>query len=198
MNILNDLGAAPAANETPGASPELPALDAKAPPVPDGPLKVLRGVSSGQIPGVVVPKGTPEIASGLKPEDLHQFGVDLYIPKSGDYVGVLFNPQHISEKMLQGMDKAGKLGELPSIDKLLGSDSGDSGASADAGPTPSADSDLGPSGMAPVQILPRSGLSSDAQGSLENSRLKALTTEPSKRTIPGAGSVLNGLVNRAI
>lgn len=193
MNVLKDFGGASAG--TPASTAEIPALDSKAPPIPDGPLKVLRGVASGQIPGVAVPKGTQEIASGLQPEDLQDFGVGFYIPKSDDYVAVLFNPEQISEKMLQNMDKAGQLSQLPSIDKLLG---GASGESETVSAPPSSDEDTGPSGMAPVQILPRPGLSSSAQSSLANDRLKNLATEPSKRTIPGAGSVLNGLINRAV
>lgn len=187
MNVIQDLGGAPAA--APQAA-SLPSLDSNAPAIPSGPLKVLRGVANGQIPGVVVPKGSPEIASDLTPDDLSGMGVGFYIPQSTDYVGVLFNPEQISEGMLQKMDKAGKLSELPSIDSMLG----ESPAAEPVTPEEGA----APSGMGAVPIMPRPSMSADAQGELANDRLQNLTTEPSKRKLPGAGTVLNGLMNRAI
>jgi hypothetical protein len=169
------------------------AADPAAPPSDnpsERPLLVLRAIASGQIPGVTVPSDAPSIPSDLTPDDIAGAGVGLYKPQSEGFAVVLFNESKVALPDLQRMDAAGTLAEaLPSITSFLAPPApGD-----DAGPVAAAED------AAKVPVMPRPGMSGDAQRQVADARMDNLTpVEPSKRAIPGGGTILNGLLKRAV
>lgn len=205
MNALSDLmpAGAPAAQIAPAGSPEIPALADKPalPDIPEAPLRVLRGIKNGQLPGAVIPEGAPAGKSGLTPEGLVELGIDVYRPKTKGLAGVVFAPEHLSLKEVQHLDKAGKLQDVfPNIMSLLG-DGAPTGDSA-GGPLEdtAGNSDANPDAPTPPQsvpVLPRPTFGSDAQNRAVSARATAIQGDvPSKRPLPGAGKVLNGLFAR--
>lgn len=203
-NVISDLTGPAEAAPAPAvdAAPEIPALavDGAGPKVPEQALRVIRGIGAGQIPGALVLKGQPGIESGITAPMLNEMGVGLYRPKDPTLLAVAFSPKQVSVKMLQGMDAAGKLKDsFPTMTSLLQGPGGDAGGAPMApgaeegatGPAPE------PTPPATSQVMPKPTFGSDAQAQAANERLNNLTSEPSKRKIPGAGAVLNGLVTRA-
>lgn len=213
---LNGLGAAPAPMNTtlpanPGGSPtpndKQPGNDVvptapnnQAPEIPDmppeakKPFMVIRAISAGQLPGVIVTKDAPKIKSGLTPEYLQKVGVGLYKPsKSKDIALVAFNHQRIPLSTVQKLDKAGKLGSaFPSMTDLIGSNSDeeDSDEPVSSGPsgkdTPTANplnlTTANPDTPPPVPVLPKPTFGASAQRQQAGARLKALAGSP----VPGA------------
>lgn len=183
-DLASDQPAAPAAPESPiaGTPPQV--------------QLVLRGLSSGQIPGAFVPKDAPKIESGLTPEKLNDLGIGLYLPKDKTLAAVAFNHGKVSEKMLQKMDAAGTLTKnFPDITTLL-EGTGDSGSAPASSDTAPDSSGAVADPTATIPVLPRPGLTGAGANSLANKRVNALSLDPSKRTIPGGGAVLNGLIDR--
>lgn len=152
------------------------------------PMMVLRAVSAGQLPGVLVPDDAPSIPSNLTPDDIANAGVGLYKPTTPKIAVVLFNQKQVPLEKLQSLDKEGKLAEsLPSITSLLG---GPSAPAADAAPAPGATTAANL-----VPVLPRSAGGHDAA----MLRMKSLLpVDPSQRQVPGGGTVLNGLLQRPV
>lgn len=204
-NVIADLtGAeAPVANIAPAGAP-IPALEDKPalPDVPEAPLRVLRGIKNGQIPGAVIPEGAPPGKSGLTPEGLVELGIDVYRPKTKGLAGVVFAPEHLSLKEVQHLDAKGKLQDVfPNIMSLLGegAPNGSTGADNETVDSVSPSSQgTAPTPPQTVPVLPRPTFGSDAQARATSERVNAIQGEvPSKRPLPGAGKVLNGLFARA-
>jgi hypothetical protein len=147
---------------------------------------VLRAIKAGQLPGVAVPKDAPSIPSDLTPDDITDACVGIYRPATEGLALVLFNQQSVTLEQIKQLDQAGTLSDsFPSITDFL------DGATGAGEPEPETNS------TAPVHILPQpSGGGSD----LADARIKKLagTTQPSKHALPGAGQILNGLLQRPI
>ena len=178
--------------------------------LPETAQLAVRGLSSGQIPGAYVPKGANPQSSGLKPDDLFSVGIALYKPHSKDILAVAFNPDTLSEKTLKAMDKAGKIPEnLPNLMNLLqgntatgggitGADTTSSPTTATplSGITPKLDGNGSPDAARTSAILPRPAPRSSLLASQRAT--EEASKEPSKRQVPGAGNVLNGLLARPV
>ena len=181
------------------ASGGQPPSETSAAPVADfgsRPTLILRGIASGQLPGAYVPKNAAPVKSDLTPEDLTQAGISIYKTRDPQVSAVLFNPETISEKQVAHLDTAGKITSVfPSTATLL---AGPSGAPADAAaPTDgSGDSEAAMT----VPVLPRPNFGGMSPATMTNSRMMALNggSEPSKRLVPGAGKIINGLMERAV
>jgi hypothetical protein len=175
-------------------APETPDM----PPEAQKPFMVIRAISAGQLPGVIVTKDAPKIKSGLTPEYLHKVGVGLYKPASSkDIALVAFNRQRIPLSTVQKLDKAGKLNSaFPSMTDLLGSNS-DAEDSDEGGDEPASSGPSGndtpvanplnlttanPDTPPPVPVLPKPTFGSSAQRQQAGARLKALSGSP----VPGA------------
>lgn len=206
MNAISDLiGSASGTTPTAPAAAAPTASDASpgSPSIPPQALNVIRGLASGQVPGTYIPSDAPKIETGLSPGDLLKAGVGLYKPKTTGLVAVAYSPKQVSEKMLQKMDADGTLTKnFPSITDLLkGTEEAPGGAVADLtgadGSTPPSGASGATEQPASVPVMPRPTFGADAQATAANARIQALSPEPSKRKIPGGGSVLNGLVARA-
>ena len=231
---LNGLGAAPAPMNTtlppnPGGSPtpndKQPGNDVvptapnkQAPAIPPEVVNslspqerksylVLRAVSAGQLPGVVIEKGiTGRKDTKFTPDMIVKSGVDLYRPHDKDYQLVMFNPKKVPLSTVKVLDKKGKLGDaFPSFTDLVGEENlpkeGEEGSAGEdedndsAGPpghdTPQANplnltamrSDTPP----PVPVLPRPTFGAGAQQRVASARLKALAGSGN----PGSSPVNN-------
>lgn len=174
-----DLTSSPAPQETTGDVP----VDqiAELPPI--------RAVLEGKPAAVWAPEGinTPEtqiIGRNLK--KVGELGLALY--RSPNKKMVLFNPALLPPADLKAADAAGKLDEVAAPLESF------SAAPATEAPAPGAEQPA-PGAQQPVT----SGLAPRAQSKLAGTRLKALMDEeePSKRTVPGGGKILNSLFSRA-
>jgi len=193
-NVIEDLAGAPVAPVAEPAASGVPAVDAPALDIPEAPLRVLRGIKNGQLPGATIPEGAPPGKSGLTPDGLQAMGVNIYKPHSKGLAGVAYAPEHISEKEVAHLDKAGKLSDVfPDIMKLLG----DQAPAAEGSGAPAEAAGASPTPPTSVPVLPRPTFGSDAQARITGDRVNAIQgVEPSKRPLAGAGKVLNGLFAR--
>ena len=196
-NVIEDLAGAPVAPVAEVAPSGVPAVDETPLDIPEAPLRVLRGIKSGQLPGATIPENAPPGKSGLTPDGLQAMGVNIYKPHSKGLAGVAYAPEHISEKEVAHLDKAGKLSDVfPDIMKLLG-DQAPTGVQNNEGDVAAPDAGASPTPPTTVPVLPRPTFGSDAQARITGDRVNAIQgVEPSKRPLAGAGKVLNGLFAR--
>lgn len=202
-NAISELLPATAGTIPAATAPNASEASPGSPSIPPQALNIIRGLASGQIPGAVIPSDAPKIETGLTPGDLIKAGIGLYHPRTKGLAGVAFSPEHVSEAMLQKMDKDGTLAKnFPSMTDLLKGVEAAPGGALDGltppdGSTQPASADGSPTQPSSVPVLPRPTFGADAQAEAANARLASLNPEPSKRLIPGGGAVLNGLVTRA-
>jgi hypothetical protein len=173
-------------------------------PAAQRPLAVLKAVALGQLPGVLIPKDAPKMQSSLTPGDVTSLGIGIYVPHTKGIHAIFFNQKSVPTSTLKALDKAGKLKTaFPSIMSFL-SGKGAAPASPADEPTPVSgisDNNLtGSAGPMPsvVPVLPRPSFSADASKQMAMRRVNALNGSPSSQTLPGGGSVLNGLLHRTI
>jgi hypothetical protein len=197
-----------AASQTPGAGLEEIAKD----PATRNQLSVLHAIVAGQIPGVVVPKEAEKLDSKLTPQHITGLGLGIYRPKTPGLLFAVFNPHSVPESTLKALDAKGTLGTaLPSLTALLKGATPEGGQSTASGQTPAGDepsaiTDMNltgtpaPSDPTRVAVLPRGGMSADANKQLALRRAKAAAgnISPSARPTPGAGAVLNGLMQQVV
>ena len=179
---------------TPAASPA-PTPDAPAGPsaTPDlSAFPVAAAIASGKIPGVYIPKGFKgKAAPGLTAQVLIKSGLGIYRPTSPDIQAVLFNAKTVPVAALKQADKAGELAQvLPPITAFTDASKAPQGAAAGASDEQSPE----PSAPDTVPVLPR-----PSSSRVQSSTLRNLAPQtPSGRQIPGAGTVLNGLLPKAL
>lgn len=158
---------------------------------------IVRGIASGQLPGAYIPESAPKSEANVSPEDLSAQGVSLYRPQTPGIAAVMFNSEVVPIEKIKELDASGTLTKtFPSVTDLM------AGPSAEAGATPEAPAEAAEPAQQPsaVPVLPRPTFGGAAARKVSTARLAALGggVEPSKRLIPGGGSVLNGLVQRAV
>lgn len=155
-------------------------------------LPPVRALLEGNPGAIYAPEGintplTQTIGQNFK--KMGELGLALY--RSPNKVMVMFNPNVVDPDDLRAADKAGK---LDTVAKPLAAFEGEqapvAGSAAPAAPSP-----VG----APVAPI-NEGLTPRAQSKLAGERLSALKDNPapSKRPVPGAGRILNGLIERAV
>lgn len=168
----------------------------------------LAALSVGKIPAVSIPSGAKlPTETDLTPAAFQALGLSFYKASTDKSVqGAVFNPKVTSAEGLKKLDKAGKLGEaLPPITAFL-NDSAE--GSPDAASAPGSDDDQAPQAenppasvpsSNPVPVLPRPAMGAGAQRATAQTRLKNLNAQkPTAQKIPGAGNLLNGLMNHAV
>lgn len=118
-----------------------------------------------------------------------ELGLALY--RSPNKVVVMFNPAVLDPSDLRAADRAGKLDDVAvSMASFESTGAPKTPESAPGAPEPVSGA------PAPVS----EGLTPRAQSKLAGKRITALMDDeaPSKRPVPGAGKILNGLLERAV
>jgi len=159
---------------------------------------ILKAIIQGKPPGAVLMKDSKlgDKKSKITAKQISEIGLGLYKPKDKNLVGAVFNPAFIELKDVKALDEAGKLAQVfPALDQLAES------MQPEAEPKPTEDlSEDQPQTAEQNQPMPKPA-GTNAQRSVNRERVKVLDNEgkePSKRTKPGAGLILNSLLERAI
>jgi hypothetical protein len=179
-----------------------PPAVAPAPAAGSGALELpfVQAVLAGAPAGYAFAKGmqTPSIEvlkAGV--QEVVEAGLDFYKPDDKSLDAVMFNPAIFSEEAIVKADKAGILKDLfppflPENDSILAQSLAEPGAL----PAPT-EGDVMPA--APSAPMPSGGPSAAAQGATAGIRADAMKQKtPSQRQKPGAGTVLNSLIQRTV
>lgn len=151
-------------------------------PSPSDPISL---IAQGTISAASVPAGlddpiVDQVANGFV--DAAESGaIDYFDSAAGDTV--LFNPSKVSREALQKADEAGKLYEVaPPITELAGT--------AASAPADAAGLDIPVSASQPLSKPSAAAISQRGQS--------MVPVTPSRRPIPGAGELQNGVARRPV
>lgn len=164
----------------------------------------LGAIATGKIPGVVVPKDWRAPATKvITPQVMGALGLVFSKPEDPSLALAIVNPKKVTRKEFDKLDKEGKLdNHFPSIAEFVPS-TGDAMTPAANAPVAQAEPGTGAPSQGQVPIVPAPvgpGLGANAQDQIAKARAQNLTLNqvPSARQVPGGGSVLNGLIKRAV
>lgn len=198
---IEQLTADPATAGAPPATAGAPPAEAAGAEVLN--LSFVQEVLKGQPPGYVFTKGlnTPSI-SALKDNfrAVVDAGLNFFKPTDKKLDAVMFNPAIFPEEAMVKADKAGILQDLfppflPENDPILAAELG---AGGEAPGEPGAEG--GAPMAAPMQAAsPMGGPPASVQGQTAKLRADQMAPKaPSQRAKPGAGGVLNSLIQRTV
>lgn len=160
-------------------------------------------IASAKIPGVFIPKGWSNPATKIiTPQVINSLGLVFSKSKDPSIALAIVNPKAIKRSEFDKLDKEKKLDDhFPSIATFVPSVSGAAASPAADAETASSDAQKpGPSeGPVDVTPMPAGGLGANAQDQIAKARTANLAQQlPSNRQVPGGGTVLNGLLKRAV
>jgi hypothetical protein len=163
-------------------------------------LPFVQEVLEGRPPGYAFPKGLQTPAIDLLKQNFQSVvdaGLNFYKPTDKKLDAVMFNPAIFSEEAMVKADKAGILQDLfppflPENDPILAAQLATPDEAAAAGGGEAAGAPMAPP-------MPAGGPPASVQGQTAQLRADQMAPKaPSERAKPGAGSVLNSLIQRTV